>query len=118
MIKIERLHPVQWDLLSQIDDGHSPDPDKTIAIVARVGIHPVARLFAMAPTHVEGIFIEPQYRGGSLFKDMMTAMELELKSDGVKQVFAYSVRPEIGHYLEQRCNYFKLPWLIYQKELT
>ena len=118
MIKIERLHPVQWDILSQIDDGHSPDPDKTIAIVARVGIHPVARLFAMAPWHCEGIYIEPQYRGTGLFKDMMDALELELRSEGVKLALAYSVQPEIGHYIEKRCGYRLQPWQVYMKELV
>jgi hypothetical protein len=117
-ITIQRLHPVQWDILSGIDDGYSPDPSETKAIVARNGTHVLARLFAMRPWHVEGIFVEPEYRGGTLFKDMMSAMEVELKSEGVKLALAYSVRPEIGHYIQRNCHYKLQPWQVYMKELV
>lgn len=117
MIEIARLHPSEFDLLKAVDDGFTPDPGHAIAMVARNDSQIIGRLFAVAPVHVEGIFVEPRYRGGVLFKDMMTAMELELRSEKVSKVFAYSVRPEIGHYIEQRCGYKPLAWKLYEKEI-
>jgi hypothetical protein len=118
MIVVERLNPSEWDLLKSVDDGFTPNVDHSIAVVARNESQIIGRLFAVAPIHVEGVFVEPRYRGGTLFKDMMSAMELELKAEKVNKVFAYSVRPEIGHYIEQRCGYSPLAWKIYSKELT
>lgn len=117
-IEIQRLHPSEFDLLKQVDDGYTPSPDHSIAIVGRSGERIVSRLFAMAPVHVEGIFIEPVYRGGDLFKRMMDAAEVEARAEGLKKLFAYSVQPEIGHYIERRCGYTKMPWTIYSKELS
>lgn len=118
MIEIKRLHPSEFDLLKDVDDGFTPNPDQSIVMVGNNGSRIISRLFALAPVHVEGIWVENAYRGGTLFKDMMNAMEIELRADAIKKVFAYSVRPEIGHYIEQRCGYSPLSWRVYSKELT
>lgn len=117
-IEIQRLHPSEFDLLREVDDGFTPDAEHSIAMVARNDSQIIGRLFAVAPVHVEGIFVEPRYRGGTLFKDMMNAMELELKSENIKKVFAYAVRPEVGHYIEHRCGYKPLAWRVYERELV
>ena len=96
-----------------------PSPDKSVAIVARAdGKRIVGRLFIVAPAHCEGIFVEPAFRGGPLFKDMMRAAEVEAKVEGLSKLFAYSVRPEIGHYIQQRCGYTELSWKVFEKELA
>jgi hypothetical protein len=117
MIDIRRLHASEFDILGGIDDGFTPDPEKSIAMVASRGSKIIGRLFVLAPAHLEGIHIEPEYRGGSLFKDMITAIELEAKSEGLSKLFAYSVRPEISHYLQKRCDYSVLPWTILSRGL-
>jgi hypothetical protein len=117
MIEIRRLHASEFDLLKEVDDGFTPDPEKSIAMVAANGSRLVSRLFVLAPSHVEGIWIEPDLRGGDLFKRMMDAVEIEARSEGIKKMLAYSVRPEIGHYIEKRCKYVKQPWSVYAKEL-
>lgn len=117
-IDIRRLHPTEYDLLRQIDDGFVPDPDDSKVIVGESGGKVVSRLFAMRPWHVEGIYIEPAWRGGPLFKNMMNAMEIECRAEGLSRLFAYSVRPEIGHYIQHRCGYHLTPWSVYMKDIA
>ena len=118
MIDIRRLHASEFDLLKDIDDGFTPDSEKSIAMVAQNGSRIVGRIFLVAPSHAEGIYVEPEYRGGELFKRMMGALELEARSEGIKKMFAYSVRPEIEHYIAKRCGYARLPWTVLSKELV
>ena len=118
LIEISRLHPSEFDLLKTVDDGYAPSPVNSIALVARNSSRIVGRLFAMAPFHAEGIFIEPEYRGGPLFKDMMNRLEIECRAEGLTRLFAYAVKPEIGSYIERRCGYSQLPWHVYTKELA
>jgi hypothetical protein len=118
VIEIARLYPSEFDVLKDVDDGFVPNPDRSIAIVARNDQRILGRLFLMAPAHCEGIWIDPKWRGSNLFRDMMNAMEVEAKAEGLSKLFAYSIRPEIGHYIERRCNYLPLNWRVYEKELT
>jgi N-acetylglutamate synthase-like GNAT family acetyltransferase len=118
MIDIRRLHPSEFDILGGIDDGFTPDPEKSIAMVAQNGSRVVGRIFLVAPSHCEGIFIDSDYRGGELFRRMMEALELEARSEGIKKMFAYSVRPEIEHYITRKCGYSRLPWTVLSKELA
>lgn len=117
MIEIARLNPSGFDELKQVDDGFVPNPDHSIVVVARNEQRIIGRLFAMSPVHVEGIFVEERYRGGNLFKDMMSAMEVELRAEKIRKALAFSVRPEIGHYIERKCGYTKLPWAVYERTL-
>lgn len=118
MIEIRRLHASEFDILGSVDDGYTPDPEKSVAIVAAKGSRIVGRLFILAPAHLEGIHIEPEHRGGSLFRDMVKAMEIEARSEGISKLFAYAVRPEIAHYMQKRCDYLSLPWTVLAKELA
>jgi hypothetical protein len=117
MINIRRLHASEFDLLRSVDDGFTPDPDSSIAMVAQNGSRIIGRIFLVAPSHAEGIYISEEYRGGSLFKQMMEALEIEARSEGILKMFAYAVRPEIEHYVVRRCGYERLPWAVLSKEL-
>lgn len=117
MIEIRRLQPDEFDLLKGIDDGFTPDPQKSIAMVAESRGKLVGRIFLVAPSHAEGIYVSEEYRGGSLFKQMMDALEIEARSEGVRKMLAYSVRPEIEHYITRKCGYGRLPWTVLSKEL-
>jgi hypothetical protein len=117
LIEIARLNPSGFDELKQVDDGFVPNPDHSIVVVARNEQRIIGRLFAMSPSHVEGVYIEERYRGGSLFKELMEAMEVELRAEKISKVLAYAVRPEIANYLERRCGYSKLSWTVMSKDL-
>ena len=118
MIDIRRLHASEFDLLRGVDDGYTPDPDRSIAMVAQAGSRIVGRIFLVAPSHAEGIWIESDYRGGSLGKRIVEALELEARSEGISKMFAYATQPEMEHYIARRCGYARLPWVVFQKELT
>lgn len=118
MIDIRRLHASEFDLLKEIDDGYMPDPAKSIAMVAQRGSKLIGRIFLVAPSHAEGIWIDTDYRGGALGKQLVEALELEARSEGISKMFAYAVRPEMEHYIARRCGYARLPWVVLSKELT
>jgi len=118
MINIRRLHASEFDLLGGVDDGYTPDAERSIAMVAQNGSRIIGRIFLVAPSHAEGIWIDRDYRGGSLFKQMMDSLELEARAEGITKMFAYAVRPEMEHYIARRCGYERLPWVVLQKELA
>lgn len=117
MIQIERLPKEEFEALKTVADGFCPDADKSVAVVARNDGRIIGRCFLLAPAHVEGIYIERAWRGGSLFKDMMAAMEIEARAEGITKLFAYAVEPSIGEYIDRRCGYLQLPWKVFSKEL-
>lgn len=116
MIEIERLHPSEFDLLRNIGDGHIPAPDASIVLVARNDSRIVGRISLMAPTHAEGIYIEPEYRGKQLFSRLMAAVEIEAKAEGITELFAYAINSQIENYL-LRTGYRLRPWSVFSKEL-
>lgn len=118
MIEIKRLEANEYEALRTIDDGYCPEPSKSIALIASNEHMPIGRLFVVAPAHVEGIYIAHAWRGGSVFKDLMDAAEIEARSEGITKLLAYAIKPEIGHYIERRCGYQQLPWTVWQKDLT
>lgn len=117
MIEIRRLHPSEFDLLSEVDDGFTPDPGKSIALVAQNSGGIVGRIFLVAPSHVEGPFIEKAWRGGLLFKRLVDAIEIEARAEGVKKIMAYAANIEMENYI-LRLGYKKLPMSVWAKELT
>ncbi len=118
MIDIRRLAADEYDLLKEIDDGFTPDPRSSIAMVAQAGGKLVGRIFLVAPSHAEGIWVREDHRGGELFKQMMQALEREAVTEGISKMFAYSVKPEIEHYISRKCGYKRLSWSVLSKELT
>jgi N-acetylglutamate synthase-like GNAT family acetyltransferase len=116
MIEIERLHPSEFGLLTSIGDGHVPNPDQSIVVVARNDSRIIARISLMAPTHAEGIYIEPEYRGKMLFSRLMAAVEVEARGEGITELFAYAINTDIGNYL-LRTGYRLRPWSVFSKEL-
>jgi hypothetical protein len=118
MVEIRRLHPSEFDLLKEVEDGFVPNPEASIALVAENSSRIVGRVFMVSVSHAEGIFIEPAYRGGTLFKRMMDTLEIEARAEGITKMLAFSVKPEISHYIERRCGYQRLPWTVLAKELV
>lgn len=118
MIDIRRLHASEFDLLKGIDDGFTPDAEKSIAVVAQNGSRIIGRIFLVAPSHAEGIWIDRDYRGGSLGKQIVDALEVEARAEGITKMFAYAVNEEMEHYIARRCGYERLALVVLSKELT
>jgi GNAT superfamily N-acetyltransferase len=118
LIDIRRLRPFEFGTLKDVNDGFIPDASRSIVLVAQSAGGIVGRIFMVAPSHAEGIWIDERYRGGTLFKEMMEALEHEAKLEGITKMFAYAVHSGIEHYIVRRCGYEKLPWTVLMKELV
>ena len=116
MIEVRRLHPSEFDLLKSIGDGHTPDAEKSVAVVAESGSSIVGRIFLMAPAHVEGPFLAPAWRNGMLFKRLVDAIEIEARSEGIKKLMAYGASAEMESYIS-RLGYKKTGMTVWAKDL-
>ena len=116
MLDIERLKPEEFPLLQTFADGYTPDPNKSIVVVARNDKGIVGRIFLLAPAHVEGVFIQKAWRNGPLLKRMVDAVELEAKAEGIRDLIAYADGPEMEDYIN-RLGYMKLPVSVWSKQL-
>ena len=116
MIEIERLSVNEFDLLKDVGDGYVPDPARSIVVVARNLSGIIGRIFIMAPAHVEGVFIEEAWRKGPLMKQLVEAVELEAKSEGITQVLAYAKDAQMENYIK-RLGYSKTPFTVWEKRL-
>jgi N-acetylglutamate synthase-like GNAT family acetyltransferase len=115
-IEIRRLHPSEFDLLKGYADGFCPDAEKSVALVAENESQIIGRIFLVSPVHVEGPNVNTAWRGGTLFKRLVDAVELEARAEGVKDLMAYAVDATMEMYLE-RLGYTKLPMTVWVKEL-
>jgi N-acetylglutamate synthase-like GNAT family acetyltransferase len=117
-VKVRRLEPGEWDLLHGVDDGFSPDPKASIAVCAfNESGDIIGRIFLVAPVHVEGIFIDRQWRNTGLMKKLVERIEDEASKEGLKKVLAFAKDDEMADYI-QRLGYDATPVRLYVKELA
>lgn len=116
MIEIARLHPSEFDLLESVDDGFIPDRNHSVAMVARNEHHIIGRVFLMSPCHVEGIFVERQWRNGTVMKRLVEAVELEARAEGISKIFCFAKDDQMADYIE-RLGYKPSQLTVYEKEL-
>ena len=116
MIEVTRLNPSEWDLLKEGGEGFVPDPDHSIAVVARNDTTIIGRSFLIPLVHVEGTFVEAPWRNGAVLKQLMDGLEVEARAEGLKKLFAYSKTNLVDSYLE-RLKYKREAMKLYGKEL-
>ena len=63
-ISVRRLKPVEYEKLLSVDDGYTPDPNRSVVVVAENGHHIIGRIALVAPAHVEALFVAPPWRNG------------------------------------------------------
>jgi N-acetylglutamate synthase-like GNAT family acetyltransferase len=122
-LTVRRLKPVEYEKLLSVSDGYTPDPNRSVAVVAENGHHIIGRIFLIAPAHAEGIFIEPPWRGGNIFKELMDALEIEAKSEKISKLLAYATSTGMEEYISRKCGYTRMirdgfPVTVWQKELS
>ncbi len=78
----------------------------------------VGRTGLVSLNHVEGTWVSPDYRNGTLGWRLIRTLEKEAKDLGLTNVLAYSpdAIPEVGQYLE-RMGYTKIPVTTWGKEI-
>lgn len=108
---------MEYEKLMTVDDGYTPDPNRSIAVVAENGHHIIGRIFLIAPAHCEGIFVEPAWRGGPVMKRLVDAIEIEARAEGISRVYAYAVNEEMEGYIS-RLGYTKVPMTVWKKDLA
>jgi N-acetylglutamate synthase-like GNAT family acetyltransferase len=115
-VAIEKLAPDKFDELYQFADGYVPDPKLSWAFVARKDGRIVGRIFILAPAHVEGPYIEPEERRGTIGARLMQILEKEALDIGISKLFAYANSPQIEDYLS-RLGYIKSAMTVWEKEI-
>lgn len=115
-ILIRTLGADEFVKLETVSDGIVPDPEITIALVAEKDSGIVARMFLMAPAHIEGTWIHEDARHGTLGKRLMDRMEIEAKKSGISKLFAYIAEPAIEDYVD-RLGFVKQPVTVWMKEI-
>jgi GNAT superfamily N-acetyltransferase len=113
---VRRLKPVEYEKLLSVDDGYTPDPNRSVAVVAENGHHIMGRIFLMAPAHVEGVFVEPAWRDKGVMRQLVDAIEIEARAEGIHKVLAYAKDSDMAGRIEAM-GYKKLPWTVWAKEL-
>jgi len=116
---IRELPAEEWGKL----EGHPalggqslPDPTYHKIVVAEDGDRIVGAWFMMQVIHLEPVWIDPLYRGGTLPLRLLSTMSSILDSCSVKQAFCFADRPEIAGYL-QRLGMHKLPYETFMYEV-
>jgi N-acetylglutamate synthase-like GNAT family acetyltransferase len=115
LIPIETLPSEDFPLLKNIEEGYVPSKD-SIVIVGKVGDEIVARMMLIGVAHIEGTWIKPEVRSGSLLHRLMHRMEQEAKAAGITTLLAYSENDEVDSYLE-RLKFSRSPLRIWKKEV-
>lgn len=116
LIEVRRLHPSEWDRLQVGGDGFIPDAGKSVAIVAENSSGIIGRTFLVGIVHIEGTHIEKAWRGGPVLSQLMAAIEVEAKAEGLTKLLSYSPNNKVAEYLT-RLGYKQEPVTLWSKEL-
>ena len=90
--------------------------ESCVTVIAVDQDQTVGRVFMVAPTHVEGIWIDPNYRNAHVMKRLVDRVEDEARLLKISRVFAYATDETMESYIE-RLGYTKLDWTVWQKDL-
>lgn len=116
MITIERLPSEEFDSLLSIEEGYVPDPQRSIAVVAKHDGEIIGRMMLIAVAHVEAAWINERFRSGSILERMTKEIEDQARAAGIKTVFAYSETHEMDGYIE-RLGYARSALRVFRKEI-
>jgi N-acetylglutamate synthase-like GNAT family acetyltransferase len=115
-IHIERLERFEYAALGGIADGFQPPPGSSIVVVARRDQRIIGRAFLLAPVHLEGPWVDEDYRGTTLAHRLVMRAEAEAKKEGVSNLFAYASNHVLAGYLS-RIGYQKSELTVWTKEI-
>lgn len=114
--EIQKLEAMDYEILTTIEEGFRPDPLKSVALIATSNQKIVGRMFLVSPWHIEGTWIHPSFRGGTLLLRLIKRMEEEARKLGLKQVFSYAEDPVVELYLV-RLGYVRTQLTIWSKDI-
>lgn len=113
---IEELPTEDFGALQYVAEGTVPDAKKSIVIVAKDGNEIVGRIMLLNLAHIEGTWVAPQHRGGTIGWRMIRMIEKAAQRIGITKLFAYTDTDQNGEYVE-RLGYRKTNFVVWVKEL-
>lgn len=116
MTTVERLTPENYGQLLTVEEGWSPDPANSIVVVAREGNRIVGRTMLVRPFHVEGTWVDEDFRYGMTGIRLLKELEKQAKTEGLTKILAYAMEKTIEGYL-QRMGYRKSILTVWEKAL-
>lgn len=111
---IRLLQPGEFHRLASVEEGFVPPAD-SLALVVENGDQILGRLLLVSVAHMEGVWIKPELRGGTLMRRMTREMEREAAGRGLTKLLAFA-KPDMETYIE-RLGYRKMPLTVWEKEL-
>jgi len=108
--------PDEFPELAKVHDGFMPDPKQSVALIAIDAGKYVGRIFLVSPAHVEGPWVDEEYRGRGLFQKLVARAEEEAKKAGIHSLFAYGA-DDYMESLIRRLGYTKQRLTVWKKEL-
>lgn len=115
-MRIEVLDGKDFGLLAKVGDGYSPDPRFSKAIVGRDGEEIVARVFLLAPVHVEGLWVREDKRNGLLLGRMADIAYETARKLGLSSILAFGMNATMDGYLN-RLGFKRLEWSVWSREV-
>lgn len=115
-MRITRLAPEEYQSLTAVPDGFIPDPNISIVIAAFDNDKLVGRTCFLQMGHIEGTWVDENYRKGFVGFRMLKMLEKEAHACGFKSSLAYAADEKVEKYLG-RMGYVKQPLTIWAKEL-
>ncbi len=116
MITVERLPEEEFDVLLSIEEGYKPNPETSIAVVARQDGEIIGRLLLLFVAHVEGAWVHDRFRNGTILDKMTKEVEKQAKEAGLSTVFAYSRTQQMDDYI-QRLGYEPTALRVFKKDI-
>jgi N-acetylglutamate synthase-like GNAT family acetyltransferase len=105
-MKTEFLLPGDYAKANSIDNaGFTPD-NSIVAIVEDEASNPIGRIAIVLLPHIEGIWIHPDHRNGTIGAKLEQAACAKLSSLGADTVLAFAIDTKLESYLE-RLGYTK-----------
>src|SRR5947207_15080283 len=101
MTTIHKLEASEYDILKDIEEGYTPDPAGSIALVAEDECSIVGRMLLISPAHIEGTWVHEDYRKGMTGYRLMRRMEEEARAINLKKILCYAESHAVENYLER-----------------
>ena len=115
---VRTLDPGEFPKLADIEEGFVPNPARTIAIVAEDNGEIVGRMLLMDMVHLEGSWVRPDHRNGSVGYRMFQRVLAEAKRIGITGLMAYTDKTDLDvtNYME-RLGFEKQPFWVWSKDI-
>jgi len=100
-METRRLREDEFDLLRSTPEPNDISPENTAVIAAFDGNRLVGRLAVLNVPHIEGVWIDRQYRNGTMLSRLERKAVEILRECGASAVLAVAINNKIEGYLER-----------------